>query len=49
MHYSWKQLGLRREKYKLRDLWEHEDLGVREFIDVTLPPHGSAIYWTSEK
>jgi hypothetical protein len=49
MHYTWKQLGLRREKYKLRDLWEHEDLGIREFIDVTLPPHGSAIYWTSEK
>jgi hypothetical protein len=49
MHYSWKQLGLRREKYKLRDLWEHEDLGNKEFIDVTLPSHGSAIYWTSEE
>jgi hypothetical protein len=47
-HYSWKQLGLKRETYHLRDLWEHEDLGSREFIDVTLPTHGSAIYWASE-
>ena len=47
-HYSWKELGLKREKYKLRDLWEHEDLGSKEFVDVTLPAHGSAIYWASE-
>ncbi len=48
-HYSWKDLGLKRANYKLRDLWEHEDLGSKEFVDVTLPAHGSAIYWASEK
>jgi alpha-galactosidase len=47
-HYSWKDLGLKREKYNLRDLWEHENLGSKEFVDLTLPPHGSAIYWASE-
>lgn len=48
-HYSWKNLGLKRASYNLRDLWEHEDLGSKEFVDVTLPAHGSAIYWASEK
>jgi alpha-galactosidase len=48
-HYSWKDLGLKREKYHLRDLWEHEDLGSKEFVEVKLPPHGSAIYWASER
>jgi len=47
-HYSWKALGLKRGNYNLRDLWEHEDLGSKEFVDLTLPPHGSAIYWASE-
>jgi hypothetical protein len=49
IHYSWKDLGLKRSKYTLRDLWEHEDQGSKEFVDVTLPAHGSAIYWASEK
>jgi len=48
-HYSWKDLGLKQANYKLRDLWEHEDLGSKEFVDVTLLAHGSAIYWASEK
>jgi alpha-galactosidase len=47
-HYSWKDLGLKRATYNLRDLWEHEDRGPQEFIDVTLPAHGSAIYWVAE-
>jgi hypothetical protein len=48
-HYTWKDLGLKRANYRLRDLWEHQDLGSQEFVDVTLPAHGSAIYWASEK
>jgi len=48
-HYSWKDLGLKRANYKLRDLWEHEDLGSKESVDVTLPSHASAVYWASEK
>jgi hypothetical protein len=46
--YSWKDLGLQRGKYNLRDLWEHENLGSKESVDLTLRPHGSAIYWASE-
>ncbi len=48
-HYSWKDVGLKREKYNLRDLWEHQDLGSKTSLDLTLPPHGSAIFWVSEK
>jgi len=48
-HYTWKDLGLKRPNYNLRDLWEHVDLGSKEFVVVTLPAHGSAIYWASEK
>jgi alpha-galactosidase len=48
-HYLWKDLGLKRASYKIRDLWEHQDLGSKEFVDVTLPLHGSAIFWASER
>jgi alpha-galactosidase len=48
-HFSWKDLSLKRANYNLRDLWEHEDLGSKEFVETTLPPHGSAIYWAAEK
>ena len=48
-HYSWKDLTLKRPTYTLRDLWEHEDLGSKEFLEITLPPHASAIYWAAEK
>jgi hypothetical protein len=48
-HYSWKDLGLKRANYNLRDLWEHEDLGSKESVEIKLPPHGSAIYWASER
>lgn len=47
LHYSWKELGLKRGKYGLRDLWEHEDLGSKEGVDLTLPAHGAALYWAS--
>ncbi|MGB6961804.1 MAG: glycoside hydrolase family 27 protein [Candidatus Acidiferrum sp.] len=47
-HYAWKDLGLKHEKYNLRDLWEHEELGSKDFIDLTLPAHASAIYLASE-
>lgn len=47
-HYAWKDLGLKRDTYKLRDIWEHTDLGVKDFIGVTLPSHASAIYWAAD-
>jgi hypothetical protein len=42
-------LGLKRDSYNLRDLWEDEDLASKEFVEIALPSHGSAIYWASEK
>ena len=47
-HYSWKEMGLKQERYNLRDLWAHEDLGSKEFVDIALPAHASAIYLASE-
>ena len=44
-----KDLGLKRDSYNLRDLWEDEDLASKEFVEIALPPHGSAIYRVSEK
>ena len=44
VHYSWKELGLPEGKNKLRDLWEHRNLGSAKSMNVTLPPHGSALY-----
>jgi len=48
-HYSWKDLGLKRASYKVRDLWEHADLGSKEAVEVTVPAHGVVLYWASEK
>ena len=45
--YSWKDLGLPRTKYMLRNLWEHKDLGPADSISVTLPSHGSVLYGVS--
>ena len=47
-HYAWRDLGLKDFAYKLRDLWEHQDLGSKEAVDITIPPHGSALYWAAE-
>ena len=47
-HYSWSDLGLKRTTYRLRDIWEHQDLGAKEFVEVALPAHGSAIYWAAD-
>lgn len=44
VQYSWKDLGLPDGKYKLRDLWEHKNLGSAESVNVNLPPHGSVLY-----
>jgi alpha-galactosidase len=34
-------------KLRLRDLWERKDLGAAESLNVTLAPHGSALYRVS--
>ena len=45
--YEWKDLGLGGKVYKLRDLWEHKDLGSADALAATLPPHGSLLYRVS--
>jgi hypothetical protein len=42
--YAWKDLKLGAPKYKLRDLWEHKDLGSSDSINVTVPAHGVVLY-----
>jgi len=47
LHYSWKDLGFDRAKYKIRDLWEHKDQGTVGSVDVTIASHGVALYGVS--
>jgi alpha-galactosidase len=44
VHYDWKALGLEPGKYRVRDLWEHKNLGTADLLKVTLPSHGSELY-----
>jgi len=47
LHYSWKDLGFDRAKYKIRDLWEHKNQGAVGSVDVAIPSHGVALYGVS--
>jgi hypothetical protein len=47
LHYSWKDAGLPKGKYHVRDLWEHKDLAPMKSLSVTLPPHASVLYKVS--
>jgi len=49
IHYSWRDLGLAGGNYKLRDLWERRNIGFTKGIEVTLPPHASALYQASQE
>ena len=42
--YKWNELGLSNESYKVRDLWEHKDLGAARGVSLTLEPHASVLY-----
>ena len=44
IEYAWKDLGIEGTSYKLRDLWEHKDLGRAESLKIQLPGHGSVLY-----
>ena len=44
LQYSWKDLGFAAPKYKVRDLWEHKDLGAAAAITATVPSHGVVLY-----
>ena len=38
---SWKALGLDKTSYRVRDLWQREELGTQSSLRVSVPPHGS--------
>ena len=40
----WKELSLPKKKYKVRDLWQRQNLGTRDRLKVLLPPHGCVLY-----
>lgn len=44
LSYSWKDLGLLRQRYKLRDLWRRENLGSAAAVSVKLAPHAAALF-----
>jgi alpha-galactosidase len=41
---NWSDVGISAKHAKLRDLWAHKDLGKQDRIQVSLPPHASALY-----
>jgi len=44
IHYGWKELGLTSAEYKIRDLWEHKDLGPAKSIESRLRSHACLLY-----
>jgi alpha-galactosidase len=42
--FTWKDLGLSGTGYRVRDLWEHKDLGTADKLVVRLPSHASVLY-----
>lgn len=44
LRYAWKELGLAGQAYRMRDLWQHKELGSVDSLAVLLPAHGSALY-----
>jgi len=46
---EWNEVGLKLgEKYKVRDLWEHKDLGSAPSLNLTLQPHACVVYRVRE-
>jgi alpha-galactosidase len=49
VQYAWNDLGLSEKEYRLRDLWEHKDLGSANAIRIRVPPHGAVLYSVSPR
>jgi alpha-galactosidase len=47
IHHSWQELKLEGANDRVRDLWEHKDLGSVQNLNVTLAPHASVLYRVS--
>ena len=44
LQYSWHELGFGGSRYRLRDLWEHRDVGTATSVSVTVPAHGVTLF-----
>jgi hypothetical protein len=44
VRYAWNELGLASKAYRVRDLWEHKELGTAASLKLTLPPHACVAY-----
>ncbi|HET8826273.1 MAG TPA: glycoside hydrolase family 27 protein, partial [Terriglobales bacterium] len=44
IRYKWSELGLDRDRFQVRDLWEHKELGRTDSLSVELPSHASVLY-----
>jgi hypothetical protein len=46
---GWKDLGLGSARYRVRDLWEHKDIGLSKSIDLKLASHACVLYRLSDR
>lgn len=44
LQYRWDEIGVEGKRFTIRDLWAREDLETASGLNVTLPPHASALY-----
>jgi hypothetical protein len=44
---SWKDMGLNGNSHRVRDVWEHKDLGRAPSLRIQLPGHGCVLYRVS--
>ncbi|PYU01352.1 MAG: alpha-galactosidase [Acidobacteria bacterium] len=44
LQYHWTELGLAAGRYKVHDLWEHQEAGPIALLKVNLSPHASTLY-----
>jgi hypothetical protein len=42
--YPLQAIGAGKTNFNVRDLWEHKDVGSKDTLKVTLPPHASALF-----
>ena len=44
LQYHWTELGLAAGRYKVHDLWEHQEAGPIALLKLNLSPHASTLY-----
>jgi hypothetical protein len=45
LHARWAELGLSNGRHRARDLGNHRRLAPSDEVEISLPEHGSAVYW----